>query len=109
MLILNCKGRLLVQEEPCVMGILNVTPDSFYTKGRQNSLQEHIDKAGTMLESGAAILDIGGMSTRPRAEVITEHAELDRVLPVIENVRKHFPDSFISIDTYRAGVAKVKS
>jgi dihydropteroate synthase len=88
------------------MGILNVTPDSFYTKGRNNSVQEHIDKAGEMLGQGAAILDIGGMSTRPRAEVITEEAEQDRVLPVIEAICKHFPDSFISIDTYRASVAR---
>lgn len=103
---LNCNGRLLAKAEPFVMGILNVTPDSFYTKGRNNSIQEHVDKAGEMLEQGAAILDIGGMSTRPRAEVITEEAELDRVLPVIEAINPHFPDSFISIDTYRASVAR---
>lgn len=88
------------------MGILNVTPDSFYTKGRNNSIQEHVDKAGEMLEHGAAILDIGGMSTRPRSEVITEETEQDRVLPVIEAIRRHFPHSFISIDTYRASVAR---
>jgi dihydropteroate synthase len=88
------------------MGILNVTPDSFYTKGRQNSLQEHIDKAGQMLDEGAAILDIGGMSTRPRAEVIVPEAEQARVLPVIEALKKHFPQVFISIDTYRTNVAK---
>lgn len=88
------------------MGILNVTPDSFYTKGRNNSVHEHIDKAGEMLEQGAAIIDIGGMSTRPRAEVITEETEQDRILPVIEAVHKHFPDSFISVDTYRASAAR---
>ncbi|MFA6059025.1 MAG: dihydropteroate synthase [Taibaiella sp.] len=103
---LNCNGRLFTKERPFVMGILNVTPDSFYTKGRNNSVQEHIDKAGEMLEQGAAILDIGGMSTRPGAEVITEETEQDRVLPVIEGVHKHFPDSFISVDTYRASVAR---
>jgi dihydropteroate synthase len=103
---LNCKGRLLAPSKPCVMGILNVTPDSFYTRGRNNSLQEHIDKAGAMLEEQATILDIGGMSTRPRAEVIGVEAEMDRVLPVIEGIKKHFPEAFISIDTYRASVAK---
>jgi dihydropteroate synthase len=103
---LNCNGRLFTKEEPFVMGILNVTPDSFYTKGRNNSIREHVDKAGEMLEHGAAILDIGGMSTRPRSEVITEETEQDRVLPVIEAVKQHFPDSFISIDTYRASVAR---
>lgn len=102
---LNCNGRLLAKEKPFVMGIMNVTPDSFYTKGRNNSIQEHLDKAGEMLEHGATILDIGGMSTRPRAEVITEDVEQGRVLPVIEEINKHFPDSFISIDTYRASVA----
>lgn len=103
---LNCNGRLFTKDKPFVMGILNVTPDSFYTKGRNNSIQEHIDKAGEMLEHGAAILDVGGMSTRPRAAVITEDAELDRVLPVIEAINHHFPGSFISVDTYRARVAK---
>jgi dihydropteroate synthase len=103
---LNCNGRLFTKEEPFVMGILNVTPDSFYTKGRNNSIQEHVDKAGDMLEHGAAILDIGGMSTRPGAEVITEEAEQDRVLPVIEAIKQHFPHSFISIDSYRASVAR---
>jgi dihydropteroate synthase len=103
---LNCNGRLFTKEEPFVMGILNVTPDSFYTKGRNNSIQEHVDKAGEMLEQGAAILDIGGMSTKPRAEVIVEETEQDRVLPVIEAINRHFPDSFISIDTYRASVAR---
>jgi dihydropteroate synthase len=103
---LNCNGRLFAKDKPFVMGILNVTPDSFYTKGRNNSIQEHVDKASEMLEQGAAILDIGGMSTRPRAEVITAEAEQDRVLPVIEAINRYFPDSFISIDTYRASVAR---
>lgn len=104
---LDCNGRLFTKEEPFVMGILNVTPDSFYTKGRNNSIQEHVDKAGEMLEHGAAILDIGGMSTRPGSEVITEETEQDRVLPVIEAIKQYFPDSFISVDTYRASVARI--
>lgn len=103
---LNCNGRLFAKDGPFVMGILNVTPDSFYTKGRNNSIGEHVDKAGEMLEQGASILDIGGMSTRPGAEVITEETEQDRVLPVIEAINRHFPGSFISIDTYRASVAR---
>ncbi len=106
MFTLNCNGRLFTADEPCAMGILNVTPDSFYTKGRNNSLQEHIDKAGRMLEEGAAILDVGGMSTRPGAEMITEQAELERVLPVIEGIKQYFPETVISIDTFRAEVAK---
>ena len=106
MLQINCKGRLLSSERPVVMGILNVTPDSFFTKGRANSLQEHIENAGKMLESGALIIDIGGLSTRPGAIGINASEEFERVGPVIENIKKHFPQAFISIDTYRASVAK---
>lgn len=105
MLTCNSKGRLFTFDKPCVMGILNVTPDSFYTRGRHNSLAEHMDKAGRMLEHKASILDIGGMSTRPGAEVITPAAEAERVIPVIEGIRKHYPEAWLSIDTYRAGVA----
>src|ERR1700748_685141 len=106
MLQVNCKGRLLSSETPVIMGILNVTPDSFYTKGRANSLQEHIETAGKMLEAGASILDIGGLSTRPGAIEISADEETDRVIPVIEGIKKHYPGSYISIDTYRASVAK---
>jgi dihydropteroate synthase len=88
------------------MGILNATPDSFYTQGRQNSVPEHVSNAGKMLEDGATILDIGGLSTRPGAAEISEQEETDRVVPVIEQIKKAFPDSFLSIDTYRANVAK---
>lgn len=106
MLQINCKGRLLSSEIPVIMGILNVTPDSFYTKGRANSLQEHIETAGKMLEAGAKILDIGGLSTRPGAAEITASEEMERVVPVIESIKKHFPNSFISNDTYRSAVAR---
>ncbi len=106
MLNLNCNGRLLLTDQPVVMGILNATPDSFYTRGKHNSPEGLLDQAGTMLEQGAQLLDIGGMSTRPRAEVITEREEQDRVLPVIEQIKKHFPEAFMSVDTYRASVAK---
>lgn len=106
MLNLNCNGRLLLTDKPVVMGILNATPDSFYTQGKNNSLEGLLEQAGKMLEQGAQLLDIGGMSTRPRAEVITESEEQDRVLPVIEQIIKHFPEAFMSVDTYRASVAK---
>jgi dihydropteroate synthase len=88
------------------MGILNATPDSFYTQDKYSHAGALLDKAGQMLEEGAGILDIGGMSTRPGAAVISEAEETDRVLPLIEQVRKHFPQAFISIDTYRAAVAR---
>jgi len=106
MISINCKGRLFSSEMPVVMGILNATPDSFYTQGRKTSLSEQVDNAGNMLEAGASILDIGGLSSRPGAAEITEAEEADRVLPVIDQVRKHFPAAFISIDTYRAAVAR---
>jgi dihydropteroate synthase len=106
MLNLNSKGRLFVSETPVVMGILNITPDSFYTKGRENSPEEHIANAGKMLDAGAGIIDIGGLSTRPGAIEISVTEESDRVLNVIESIKKNFPDSFLSIDTYRSKVAQ---
>lgn len=106
MLNLNCKGRLLTSEQPIVMGILNVTPDSFYTKGKENTVAQHTENAAKMLETGAVIIDIGGLSTRPGAIEISEQEELDRVLPVIESIKKQLPDAYISSDTYRAKVAQ---
>ena len=103
---LNCKGRLLLIDEPIVMGILNATPDSFYTKGKENTLDGHLRKAEQMLLEGASILDIGGMSTRPKAIEISVTEELERVIPVIEKIRSNFPDAFLSIDTYRSIVAR---
>lgn len=101
----NCKGRLLCLDQPAVMGILNATPDSFYTRGRNSTPEAILEQAGKMIEEGALILDIGGMSTRPDAADVSPEEELDRVLPVISSIRKAFPDIFISIDTYRAAVA----
>ncbi|WP_118972303.1 dihydropteroate synthase [Taibaiella koreensis] len=103
---LNANGRLLTASQPVVMGILNVTPDSFYTRGRENTPEDHLRKAEKMLAEGAGILDIGGMSTRPRADVISPEEEIARVTPVIGLIRRHFPETFISIDTYRAAVAR---
>lgn len=102
---LNCKGRLLYIDQPIVMGILNATPDSFYTKGQYFSPQGILDVAAKMIEEGATILDVGGMSTRPGADVISAMEELERVVPAIAAIRKQFPEVYISIDTYRASVA----
>jgi len=88
------------------MGILNVTPDSFYSQSRVNAENEIILQAESMLESGAFILDVGGYSTRPNATNISVAEELKRVIPSIENIRKQFPEAIISIDTFRAQVAK---
>ncbi len=106
MFTLNCKGRLLVIQEPVVMGIINATPDSFFRGSRRESVLEALETAETMLNQGATLLDIGGQSTRPGGEPLSEEDELKRVLPVIEAINLRFPDAFISIDTYHASVAK---
>ncbi len=103
---LNCNGRLLQIDQPIIMGILNATPDSFYNQGRDSSFQSIIDAAGKMLEEGATVLDVGGMSTRSKATVITELEEQERTLKIIETIKKIYPDCFISIDTYRSKVAE---
>ena len=103
---LNLRGNLVSLDTPKVMGILNVTPDSFYEGSRTTSLADIIVKAGQMLKEGAFILDIGGYSTRPGADAISIETELERVLPAIEAIHKTFPDAYISIDTFRSVVAK---
>jgi dihydropteroate synthase len=103
---LQSKGRLLNISKPVVMGILNATPDSFYNKGRDSDLDSLLRNAETMLTEGARILDIGGASTKPGAELIEPSEELKRVLPAIEAIVKRFPDTWLSVDTYHAEVAK---
>lgn len=105
---LNCRGRLLNLSSPVVMGILNATPDSFHVASRSNEMNalKHCEK---MLNDGAAIIDIGGQSTRPGSEKISSEDELKRLLPVLKLVRKEFPEAFISIDTFYGDVAKVVS
>ncbi len=104
---LNCKGRLLSLEQPLVMGILNVTPDSFYDGGRYAGVDAALFQASAMLEEGAAILDIGGMSSRPGAEILSSEMELQRVLPVVEAIVQRFPEAVLSIDTIHSKTAKV--
>jgi dihydropteroate synthase len=102
---ITSKGRLFTLDSPKVMGILNTTPDSFYAESR-TSTHAIIDLAGQMTAEGADILDMGGQSTRPGSVQIPAEAELERVVPAIEAVRKAFPDCWISIDTYYHKVAK---
>ena len=106
MFTLNCKGRLLLIDRPVVMGIINATPDSFYSGSRQQSVDEALQKAEMMLREGATLLDIGGQSTRPGSASLNEEEELKRVLPAIEAIHQQFPDCFISIDTYYSKVAR---
>lgn len=104
---LNCGGRLLDLWTPQIMGVLNVTPDSFYDGGKYAGEKLILQQAEKMLSEGAAIIDVGGMSTRPSAEMITEEEELKRAIPAVKSIKKHFPLAIISIDTFRSGVAKL--
>lgn len=102
---INCKGNLVDLSTPKIMGILNTTPDSFYAESRKTNLDVLLFSAEEMLNQGATFLDIGGYSSRPDADDISEDEELKRVLPAIEAILKRFPDSLISIDTFRSKIA----
>lgn len=106
MFTLNCKGRLLVLDKPVVMGIINATPDSFYSGSRFTDIDAILAIAEKMLTDGATILDIGGQSSRPGSEPISADEELKRVIRPIEAISKKFPEAFISVDTYYSKVAK---
>ncbi len=106
MISLNCKGKLLFINKPLVMGILNMTADSFYAGSRLQNSKDVKDVAGQMLEDGADIIDIGAQSTRPGSTRISAEAELEKLLPIINALKKSFPESIVSIDTYHAKVAK---
>lgn len=106
MTTLHSKGKVLDLSQPVVMGILNATPDSFYNKGRESTSDGLLKTAEKMLKDGAAILDIGGASTKPGQPIIDVDEELQRVVPAIAAISKEFPDAWLSIDTYHANVAK---
>ncbi len=102
---LNCNGTILSLEEPVVMGIINVTPDSFYEGSRFEGKTAVLKQTEKLLEEGAVLIDIGGMSSRPGAKVIDVAEECQRVLPVIKAVKQTFPEAILSIDTVHAEVA----
>lgn len=99
-------GRVLTYEKMQVMGILNITPDSFYAGSRVPHMADVLKRAGQMLADGAGVLDIGGESTRPGSDSVDAAEEQRRVLPVIEAVRCEYPQAVISVDTYRAATAQ---
>ncbi|MEM9545952.1 MAG: dihydropteroate synthase [Bacteroidota bacterium] len=103
---LNCNGRLLSLEIPMVMGILNVTPDSFYDGGKYTHVEDALEKARGMIEDGATIIDIGGMSSRPGAEIIDPEEEASRVIPVIQGLKGTNSEAIVSIDTVHGQVAQ---
>jgi dihydropteroate synthase len=104
-MLINLKQTLLDLSQPRIMGILNITPDSFYEGSRFTDLSKVLTQAEKMLSAGATFLDIGGHSTRPGATPVSEEEELRRVLPVVEGIIHNFPEALISIDTFRASVA----
>ncbi|MGI9191198.1 MAG: dihydropteroate synthase [Chitinophagaceae bacterium] len=103
---LRLRGNYRQFDKPIVMGILNATPDSFYNQGRDSSFNALLANAQRMVQDGASMLDIGGMSTRPGALEISVEEEINRVLPLVQAIRKEMPDVLISIDTYRSEVAQ---
>lgn len=103
---INCKGKLMNLSSPKIMGILNLTPDSFFDGGKHNNQTQALKKTEEMLSHGADIIDIGGYSSRPGATDITIEEESSRTAPIIELICKNFPEAIISIDTFRSEVAR---
>ncbi|AFU67430.1 dihydropteroate synthase [Psychroflexus torquis ATCC 700755] len=103
---INCKGRLLDLSTPKVMGVLNLTPDSFYDGGKFKNDKEALEQVEKNIQDGMDILDIGAYSSRPGADHISEEEELKRQSSVLQQITKEFPDLIISIDTFRSEVAK---
>jgi len=103
---INCKGTLLDLTTPRVMGILNVTPDSFFDGGKYKNEDDFLAQAEKMLNEGATFIDIGAYSSRPGAKHISEEEELQRMLPVVELLVKNFPEILISIDSFRSRVVE---
>ena len=106
MLRLNLNNKTLIFDRPAVMGILNVTPDSFSDGGRFNQMGKALHHCEQMIADGADFIDIGGCSTRRNNAIATESEEMERVVPVLKAIRKAFPDTLISIDTFRKNVAE---
>jgi dihydropteroate synthase len=102
----NCRGRLLHFDKPKVMGVLNLTPDSFYDGGKYHEEMERAKQVEKMIKDGADIIDIGAVSTRPGASLISEEEELDRLIWPLERLVKQFPGVIFSVDTFRSKVAK---
>jgi dihydropteroate synthase len=103
---INCKGKLVRLDEPVVMGIINATPDSFFEGHLKLSINDLVSLAGKMISDGAAIIDIGGLSTRPGSQPVSIAEETDRILPLIEAIHTAYPELILSVDTYNSTVAR---
>mgnify|MGYP005989804355 CR=1 FL=1 len=106
MLTINCRGKLIDFSTPRVMGILNITPDSFYDGGNYKNEHDILKQTQKMLSEGATFIDIGAYSSRPGAEQVSEEEELYRIIPIIKLLVSHFPEIIISVDTFRSVVAR---
>lgn len=103
---LNCKGKLISLDTPLVMGILNVTPDSFYADSRKQTAEAIEERINTILSEGGTIVDLGGYSSRPDAAEVSEAEEMERLAFALSVINKNYPDLIVSVDTFRAGVAR---
>lgn len=103
---INVKGELISLERPLVMGILNVTPDSFYESSRCVDVQKAIERAKQIIDEGGDIIDVGAYSSRPGAEDVSEEEEIARLRSVLPLIRERYPDTIISVDTFRSRVAR---
>jgi dihydropteroate synthase len=103
---INCDGKLLDLSAPVIMGIQNVTPDSFYANSRISGEKEIANRAKAIVSEGGAIIDIGGYSSRPDAADIDEAEEYRRIRPAMALVKKHFPETFVSVDTFRSNIVR---
>ena len=103
---INCNGNLISLASPKVMGVLNVTPDSFYDGGTYIHEKAVLTKVEQMLNEGASFIDVGGVSTKPGSKLISEKEEWKRLKPALEAITKEFPNTYISLDTYNAGTAR---
>jgi len=106
MATINCKGKLIDLDFPKIMGILNITPDSFFDGGKYNDEKSILKQVEKMLSEGATFIDVGAYSSRPGATHISEEEELNRIVPIIKLLVAHFPEVLLSVDTFRSKVAK---
>jgi dihydropteroate synthase len=104
---MNCNGKLIDLSTPKVMGILNCTPNSFYDGGKFKTDADFLSQTEKMLSEGATFIDIGAYSSKPNAEFVSEDEETNRIIPVINSILKQFPETIISVDTFRSHVAKI--
>lgn len=103
---INIKGQLFEFDHPCVMGILNVTPDSFYSGSRKESEEQILSRVQQIIDEGGKIIDIGAQSSNPKSEFLTAETEIERLRPALKLINNHFPDVILSVDTFYADVAR---